>query len=74
MLSFLQDLPRMVLQWSNSTWIDMFYQRVDKSEHTLTQVADLIVEGNPELAEFQPNVSVVATWELFDKVSCYHCS
>ena len=74
MLSFLQDLPRMVLQWPNSTWIEMFYQRLDSSEHTLTQVAALIVEGNPKLAGFQPNVSVVATWELFDKVSRYHCS
>ena len=45
---------------------ERLYHRVDQSEHTLTQVAALIVEGNPELAGFQPNLSVVATWILYE--------
>ena len=59
---------------------ERLYHRVDQSEHTLTQVAAIIVEGNSELAGFQPNVAVVATWifglyefngQRMDKVSCY---
>ena len=58
---------------------ERLYHRVDQSEHTLTQVAAIIVEGNSELAGFQPNVTVVATWifglydftgQRIDKVSC----
>ena len=52
---------------------------MDQSEHTLTQVGAIIVEGNSGLAGFQPNVTVVATWifslydfngQRMDKVSC----
>ena len=44
------------------------------------QVGAIIVEGNSELAGFQPNVAVVATWifglyyfdgRRMDKVSCH---
>ena len=84
-----QYLPKITLPWSTDGTIlrgERFYLRIDQSEHTLTQVADLIVEGNSELAEFQPGVAVVATWifglfdsrfsnaQRMDKVSCYHCS
>ena len=61
--SLQQDLPEIMLPWEGrSLRGERLYHRVDQSEHTLTQVAALIVEGNPELAGFQPNLSVVATW------------
>ena len=76
-------LPKIILPWSGYILkIERFYHRVNQSEHTLAQVAALIVEDNSELAELQPSVAVVATWifglnastvdsaQRIDKVSC----
>ena len=65
--------PIMVYQLESSAQLMWMNHRVDRSEHTLTQVAYLIVESNSDLAEFQPSVAVVAT-SVFRYVSCYYCS